>query len=91
MSDSHAHDDHGHGHGHTFDKEAAQSAYSSIWFWGAVLAVLTIVEFVVADQTSSLAIMMILALLKAVIVLNYFMHIYRLWRDDDHGHEGGHH
>lgn len=86
MSDSHSHE-----HAHAFDQQAAKESYGRITFYGIILAVLTLVEFILALNSNSLAGLMILALLKAVIVLNYFMHMYRLWRDDDHGHEGGHH
>ncbi len=51
-----------------------------------VLAVLTIIEYYAAITPSfdSFAILMILALLKAVLVVNYFMHIRSVWSEDDH-------
>jgi heme/copper-type cytochrome/quinol oxidase subunit 4 len=50
-----------------------------------VLAVLTIVEYYVAIYTGSMVFLFILAIFKAVAVLQYFMHVSRLWSQ-----EGGH-
>ena len=49
-----------------------------------LLAILTVIEYYVALTFNSFAIMMILALLKAVLVVNYFMHIRSLWSEDEH-------
>jgi len=43
------------------------------------LAVLTIVEFYVAITLGSAIFLMLIALFKAVIVINFFMHVSRLW------------
>ncbi len=48
------------------------------------LAILTIVEFYIALSLNSFAIMMLLALLKAILVVHYFMHIRSLWSEDEH-------
>jgi hypothetical protein len=50
-----------------------------------VLAVLTAVEYFIALQNAGATIMFLLALAKAYCVVNFFMHIARLWRTD-----GGH-
>jgi hypothetical protein len=50
-----------------------------------VLAVLTGVEYVAALYHTSAVIMFLLGLAKAYFVVNYFMHMSRLWRT-----EGGH-
>ena len=47
-----------------------------------VLAVVTVIEYYVALNLNSFAIMMILALLKAILVVNYFMHIRSLWSEE---------
>ena len=53
---------------------------------GLVLAILTILEYFAAVyMTSFPAILFLLALIKAVAVLNYFMHVSRLWRQEE-GH-----
>lgn len=50
------------------------------------LAVLTGIEYVVAVSTWSSAILLfLLAILKAALVLNYFMHISSLWKTEE-GH-----
>jgi len=50
-----------------------------------VLAILTIVEYFVGTRAPVAAIMWLLAILKAGLVLWFFMHIKRAFRD-----EGGH-
>lgn len=48
-----------------------------------VLAVLTVIEFFVAIQMNSLVILMLLALFKAVLVVNFYMHVQRLWKTEE--------
>lgn len=50
-----------------------------------VLGVLTGIEYFVALYTSSPVFLMLLGLAKAYFVVNFFMHMTRLWRT-----EGGH-
>lgn len=52
-----------------------------------VLALLTVIEFFAALYFNSIVILMLMALFKAVLVLNYFMHVSRLWTPDEEGHE----
>ena len=47
-----------------------------------VLAVLTGVEYFVAQDFPSTVLLLLLGLFKAVAVVNYFMHISRLWRQE---------
>ncbi len=49
------------------------------------LAVLTVVEYLVGTSQVPAVIMWIIALLKAGIVIWYFMHVFRVFRS-----EGGH-
>ena len=49
-----------------------------------ILAVLTVAEYFVSIYTGSLILLMIVALIKAAIIVNNFMHITRLWRADSH-------
>lgn len=51
-----------------------------------VLAILTVIEFFVSSAfNGSAVLLLIIALLKAGIIVNFFMHIYRLWRtEEDH-------
>ncbi len=47
-----------------------------------VLAVLTGIEYFVSQDLPSTVLLLLLGLFKAVIVVNYFMHISRLWRQE---------
>ncbi len=49
-----------------------------------ILAVLTAVEYFISVYTGSLILLMIMALIKAAIIVNNFMHITRLWREESH-------
>lgn len=49
-----------------------------------ILAVLTAVEFFVAVYLSSLVLLFIIALVKAAVIVQNFMHISRLWREESH-------
>lgn len=49
-----------------------------------ILAVLTVAEYFVAVYIQSLILLMIIALIKAAIIVNNFMHITRLWREESH-------
>jgi hypothetical protein len=61
------------------------AAYRTSTTVALVLAVLTGIEYFVAISFPSTVILLLLGLFKAVAVVNYFMHISRLWRS-----EGGH-
>ncbi len=49
-----------------------------------VLAILTIVEFFIAIELDSVVLLFIVALIKAALVVQFFMHVYRLWREENH-------
>lgn len=49
-----------------------------------ILAALTIVEFVVAIYLGSAILLLLVALVKAAIIVQNFMHITRLWREESH-------
>ena len=50
-----------------------------------VLAVLTALEIVIATNLENPAVpLIIVALIKAGLIVQYFMHIYRLWREESH-------
>lgn len=51
----------------------------------AILAALTIAEFVLATMTSLTLLLVLIAVIKAVIVIQYFMHLPRIFSN-----EGGH-
>jgi caa(3)-type oxidase subunit IV len=50
-----------------------------------VLVVLTAIEIVIATYLESPAVpLIIVSLVKAGLIVQYFMHIYRLWREESH-------
>lgn len=50
-----------------------------------VLMVLTIVEYVIGVQPSaSIVLLFVVALVKAALIVQNFMHISRLWREESH-------
>jgi hypothetical protein len=66
-------------------EENRSAAYrQGIWV-GLGLAVLTVIEFVISQVLPSGGVFLILiALIKAAVIVQYFMHVYRLWRAEDH-------
>jgi hypothetical protein len=46
--------------------------------------VLTIIEFAVSIALGSLVLLFIVAIIKAAVILQNFMHIARLWREESH-------
>jgi cytochrome c oxidase subunit 4 len=68
------------------EADKKRAAYRQGVYVFIFLAVLTIAEFFVSAATDgSVTFLMIIALLKAGIIANFFMHIYRLWRtEEDH-------
>ena len=64
------------------DKKAT---YRQILIVIIVLAVLTAVEFAVAQSLENATVtLFIIAVVKAGLVVQFFMHIYRLWRGEEH-------
>ena len=49
-----------------------------------ILLLLTAVEFYVGVKLNSTALLLIIALLKAALIVYIFMHVYRLWREESH-------
>lgn len=64
--------------------ERKSAEYRRIFLVFVVLAVLTAVEYVLGIYLPSPAILLIIALAKTVLIVNYFMHVYRLWREEAH-------
>lgn len=66
-------------------RESRAAAYRLSATVALVLAVLTIIEYYAALHFNSTIVLFLLALFKAVAVLNYFMHVSRLWTQEE-GH-----
>ena len=60
-------------------KRTRGAAYRHSATVALVLAVLTIIEIFVALYMDSTALLMLVATFKAILVVNYFMHVSRLW------------
>jgi len=48
------------------------------------LMVLTLIEFAVGVYLNSTMGLFITMLLKSALIVYYFMHVYRLWREESH-------
>jgi caa(3)-type oxidase subunit IV len=59
------------------------AAYRQSVMIALFLAVLTVAEYFVAVEFNSLVILMLIALFKAVLVVNYYMHVQRLWKTEE--------
>lgn len=60
-------------------------AYRQILMVVLALIVLTAVEFAIAIRLEAAAVFLfIIALVKAGLIVQYFMHINRLWRAEEH-------
>ncbi len=64
------------------DKKAAAYRLGIISL--VILGVLTAVEYFVAVYMDSLVLLFIIALVKAAVIIQNFMHISRLWREESH-------
>ncbi|MFQ5943744.1 MAG: cytochrome C oxidase subunit IV family protein [Anaerolineales bacterium] len=49
-----------------------------------ILGVLTAVEFYLASVPGTVAGLLIIALIKAALIIRYFMHVTRLWAEGSH-------
>lgn len=58
--------------------------YGMVYTIFIILVILTGAEFLVSTMLNSPALLFIIALAKAGLIINYFMHVYRLWREEDH-------
>ena len=63
-------------------KSKPRSGYATAAIVAVILAALTLVEFFVAINLPSVVLILLIALLKAVMVIWFFMHVYRLWRPE---------
>jgi hypothetical protein len=64
--------------------ERRSAAYRQVLFIFILLAVLTGIEYVIAITIESAALLFVVALAKTGLIVNYFMHVYRLWRQEEH-------
>lgn len=63
-----------------------RSSYRQILLIFILLAVLSILEFAAAIYIDNPTVpLFVIALIKAGLIVQFFMHIYRLWRPEEHG------
>jgi hypothetical protein len=62
-----------------------QSGYGIVIVIGLILAALTILEYFMGIMHMGAGLLMLVAALKAILVIYFFMHVSRLWTA-----EGGH-
>lgn len=61
-----------------------RSVYRTGFLVFLALVVLTAVEYYLAIQLNTLAGLFALALIKAALIIRYFMHVNRLWAEEGH-------
>lgn len=64
------------------DRKAAD--FRRIYIVFVILAVLTIAEYFVSTTIGSTVLLLLIALAKAGLIIQFYMHIYRLWREEEH-------
>lgn len=65
-------------------KEKKRAAYRTGLLVFLILIVLTAVEFYLASVSGTVAGLFIIALVKAALIIRYFMHVNRLWAEGSH-------
>ena len=66
-------------------EKTQRGAYLKNLYVALTLAVLTIIELIIAITINSAVFLMLIATIKAVLVLYFFMHVSRLWSsEEDH-------
>ncbi|MEZ4592171.1 MAG: cytochrome C oxidase subunit IV family protein [Chloroflexota bacterium] len=65
--------------------DALKSAQRTGLYIFLALMALTIVESVVGGMENPITVLLlIVALVKAALIIYFFMHVYRLWREESH-------
>lgn len=60
------------------------AAFRLIFLVFVALAVLTGIEYFVSITIGSTVFLVLIALIKAGLIVQFYMHIYRLWREEEH-------
>lgn len=65
--------------------EAKASAQRTGLYVFLALLVLTVAEAIVGGLANPITVLLIIiALVKAALIIYFFMHVYRLWREESH-------
>lgn len=65
-------------------EERKAADYRQIYIIFVILAVLTAAEFIVSANLNTPVLLLLIALAKAALIVQFFMHVYRLWREEEH-------
>ena len=63
-------------------QRSKSSAYVTGLIVAVVLAALTAVEYYLGTHYPSATFLFLISVLKSILVLYFFMHVYRLWRPE---------
>lgn len=66
------------------ERERRTADFRQVYVIFLILAVLTIAEFIVSTALNSPVLLLMIALAKAALIVQFFMHVYRLWREEEH-------
>lgn len=66
---------------HVSSQKGAQRMGINIFI---VLMVLTVLEFIFSVYINSIVALLIIMIIKAALIVYYFMHVYRVWREESH-------
>lgn len=61
----------------------AKQGYGFVILIGIILAVLTVIEYYMALWHVGAALLLLVAALKAILVVYFFMHVSRLWKTEE--------
>lgn len=67
----------------TGNNQNRRSAYGRSALVALLLAALTVVEYFVAVELGSAIFLMLIAIFKAIIVIQAYMHVSRLWKPEE--------
>lgn len=63
-------------------KKKRSGFVTGLWV-GLVLMALTVIEYYVGTNYPSAVFLFLISVLKSLLVIYFFMHVYRLWRADE--------
>ena len=61
----------------------SKQGYGLVILIGIILAVLTVIEYYMGLWHVGAAFLMLVAALKAILVIYFFMHVSRLWKTEE--------
>lgn len=65
-------------------EERKAADFRQVYIIFIILAVLTAAEFLVSTNLNAPVLLLLIAVAKAALIVQFFMHVYRLWREEEH-------